>query len=139
MKSVLKLTKENVKIIQSIKKTNKKIELYVDMENQIIDIDFKELKIKKETYLNINNNFINELKVGIKEVNNTDNLDYIIDMTYNDEFCIIKEKEGKKVLITLNLKNTHLLENLRIKYPDKTQNDILNELIAKGLSYTLEN
>jgi hypothetical protein len=130
MKIKVPFNKENIKILKNIKQDNK-VNFKVLIEDKIIEVIFKKLKIAEDHYKDINNDFLDLIINKAKECE-------ISKKIYKDnDTYIIKEVTEKIVSLKLNVENTVALEKLLEKYPDKTQTDMLNELIKKGINYKL--
>lgn len=131
MKIKVPFNKENIEILKNIKQDNK-VNFKVLIEDKIIEVIFNELKVLKDHYINIDEGFLDLLIKKAKE--STTNKKIYKD---NDTY-IIKEITEKIVSLRLSVENTVALEKLLEKYPEKTQTDILNDLIKKGRGYLEE-
>jgi hypothetical protein len=131
MKLKVPFNKENIEILKNIKKDNE-VNFKVLIEDKIIEVIFNELKVLEDHYINIDEGFLDLLIEKAKE--STTNKKIYKD---NDTY-IIKEITEKIVSLRLSVENTVALEKLLEKYPDKTQTDILNDLIKKGRGYLEE-
>ena len=127
MKLEVPFNKENIKILKNIKNDNE-VNFKVHMEDKKIEILFDELRVSKNHYINIDEGFI-DLLIDRAKSSTANKKIYKENDTY-----IIKEITEKIVSLKLNVENTVALEKLFEKYPDKTQTDILNDLIEKGRS-----
>jgi len=127
MKLEVPFNKENIKILKNIKNDNE-VNFKVHMEDKKIEILFDELRVSKNHYINIDEGFI-DLLIDMAKSSKANKKIHKENDTY-----IIKEITEKIVSLKLNVENTVALEKLFEKYPDKTQTDILNDLIEKGRS-----
>jgi hypothetical protein len=127
MKVKVDMTKENIKILQNLKNSNTSdISFKVWVEDNRIDIYFEKLVVKEADYVGINNSFIDEIKESLNQS------EFPFTTENNDDLFVIEEITEKKVLVALTVENTIALEDLKIKFPNKTQADILNELFKIG-------
>jgi len=127
MKLEVPFNKENIKILKNIKNDNE-VNFKVHIEDEKIEIYFDKLRVSKNHYINIDEGFI-DLLIDRAKSSTANKKIYKENDTY-----IIKEITEKIVSLKLNVENTVALEKLFEKYPDKTQTDILNDLIEKGRS-----
>lgn len=131
MKIEVPFNKENIEILKNIKKDNE-VNFKVLIEDKIIEVIFNELKVLEDHYINIDEGFLDLLIEKAKESTANKKI-------YKDkDLYIIKEITEKIVSLRLSVENTVSLEELLEKYPERTQTDILNDLIEKGLPYMLE-
>jgi hypothetical protein len=126
MKIKVPFNKENIEILKNIKKDNE-VNFKVLIEDKIIEVIFNELKVLEDHYINIDEGFLDLLIEKAKESTANKKI-------YKDkDLYIIKEITEKIVSLRLSVENTVSLEELLEKYPERTQTDILNDLIEKGL------
>jgi hypothetical protein len=126
MKIEVPFNKENIEILKNIKKDNE-VNFKVLIEDKIIEVIFNELKVLEDHYINIDEGFLDLLIEKAKESTANKKI-------YKDkDLYIIKEITEKIVSLRLSVENTVSLEELLEKYPERTQTDILNDLIEKGL------
>jgi predicted regulator of Ras-like GTPase activity (Roadblock/LC7/MglB family) len=123
------MTKENIKILQALKRSSPegfKGAFAVSEDNKTIEIKLERLRVNQSDFKGINDSFLDELKDSLNNAGEQ----YTVKMEH--EAVIITEITEKKILLTLTIENTIALEEIKALYPDKTQVEILNELISQA-------
>ena len=128
MKVQVDMTKENIKILQNLKNSNlSDINFKVFVEDNKVEVSFQKLEIKDADYININNSFLKEIRNSL----NLSDKKYS-SKTIKGNVFIIEEITEKKLLLTLSIENTIALNELKAKFPEKSQREIINEFFELG-------